>query len=93
MPGVVSVSYSSEALLSDSLWGSNVAIIGQPDSVYTDMLAAGPNFLQTMKIPLLEGRSFTPADFARRSRQMRQEKGYPPQQSAHDNCSSRPCAY
>jgi predicted permease len=64
MPGVVSVSYSSEALVSDSLWGSDVTIIGQPDSVNTDMLAVGPNFLQTMKIPLLQGRSFTPADFA-----------------------------
>jgi predicted permease len=64
MPGVVSVSYSSEPLLSDSLWGSNVTIIGQPDSVSTDMLAVGPNFLQTMKIPLLQGRPFTPADFA-----------------------------
>jgi predicted permease len=64
MPGVVSVSYSSEALLSEGSWIGNVTIIGQPDSVLTDMLAAGPNFLQTMKIPLLEGRSFTPADFA-----------------------------
>ena len=64
IPGVVSVSYSSEALVSGSLWGSNVTLIGQPESVYTDMLAAGPNFLQTMRIPLLQGRSFTPADFA-----------------------------
>ncbi len=64
MPGVLSVSYSSEALVSGSLWGSTVTLIGHPDSVYTDMLAVGPNFLQTMKIPLLQGRSFTPADFA-----------------------------
>jgi len=78
MPGVVSVSYSSEALLSNSLWGSNVTIIGQPDSVYTDMLAAGPNFLQTMKIPLLEGRSFTPADFAQTEQANATGKKVPP---------------
>jgi len=78
MPGVVSVSYSSEALLSNSLWGSNVTIIGQPDSVYTDMLAAGPNFLQTMKIPLLEGRSFTPADFAQTEQANATGKRVPP---------------
>jgi predicted permease len=77
-PGVVSVSYSSEALLSNSLWGSNVTIIGQPDSVYTDMLAAGPNFLQTMKIPLLEGRSFTPADFAQTEQANATGKRVPP---------------
>jgi predicted permease len=64
MPGVLSVGYSSEPLASGSLWGSNVTIIGQSRNVYSDMLAMGPNFLQTMKIPLLEGRSFTPADFA-----------------------------
>lgn len=64
VPGVVSVSYSSEALLSESSWVSNVTIIGQPATVNTDMLAVGPNFLPTMKIPLLQGRSFTPADFA-----------------------------
>jgi predicted permease len=64
MPGVVSVSYSSEPLASGNLWNSDVTIIGQPDSVNSDMLAVGPNFLQTMKIPLLQGRSFTAADFA-----------------------------
>jgi predicted permease len=90
MPGVVSVSYSSEALLSNSLWGSNVTIIGQPDSVYTDMLAAGPNFLQTMKIPLFEGRSFTPADFAQTELANTTGKRVPPSNQPATNVAPAP---
>jgi predicted permease len=65
LPGVISVSYSSDALLSGGLWTSDVHIEGQPQKTTeeVDMLATGPNFLKTLRIPLLEGRTFTTADF------------------------------
>jgi predicted permease len=65
LPGVISVSYSSGALLSGGLWTSDLHVEGQPEKTreQVDMLAAGPEFLKTLRIPLLEGRTFTSADF------------------------------
>ncbi|HXJ93217.1 MAG TPA: ABC transporter permease [Terriglobia bacterium] len=65
LPGVTSVSYSSDALLQGGLWTEDVHIEGQPakSTVDVDMLAAGPNFFGTMRIPLIGGRTFTAADF------------------------------
>ena len=65
IPGVLSVSYSSDALLSGSLWSTDLHLPGQPEkaSVQTDMLAIGPGFFSTMHIRLLAGRAFAPADF------------------------------
>lgn len=65
-PGVDSVAYSSVALLMGDEWSTEVHIEGQPEKPETDvdMLAAGPEFLRTMRIPLVEGRAFTPEDFA-----------------------------
>ena len=65
LPGVTSVSYSSHALLSGSLWTSDVHVEGQPEksTEEVDMLAIGPGFLQTLHIPLLEGRTFNAEDF------------------------------
>jgi predicted permease len=65
LPGVTSVSYSSHALLSGSLWTSDVHVEGQPQKTTeeVDMLATGPDFLKTLRIPLLGGRTFTAADF------------------------------
>jgi predicted permease len=65
LPGVISVSYSSNALLSGSLWTSEVYVEGQREKATeeVDMLATGPDFLKTMRIPLLEGRTFTAEDF------------------------------
>jgi predicted permease len=65
LPGVLSVSYSSDVLLSGSLWTSDFHIEGQPDksTQEVDMLATGPDFLKTLRIPLLEGRAFSPEDF------------------------------
>ncbi|HMD40085.1 MAG TPA: ABC transporter permease, partial [Candidatus Acidoferrum sp.] len=64
LPGVTSVSYSSDTLLDGSLWSSDVQIEGRADksSVETQMLAIGPDFFETMKIPLMSGRSLTTAD-------------------------------
>ena len=66
IPGVESVSYSSDALLSGGLWSQGIHFPGQPEksSVEADVMAVGPGFFATMDIPLLSGRTFTPADLA-----------------------------
>jgi predicted permease len=66
VPGVVSASYTSDALLSGSLWSTSFHLPGQPEKsgLGTDILAVGPDFLQTLRIPLVDGRSFTQADFS-----------------------------
>lgn len=65
LPGVVSASYSSDSLLSGGLWTSGVHIEGQHEKTTSevDMLAAGPDFLETMRIALVLGRTFTAQDF------------------------------
>ena len=65
LPGVTSVSYSSDALLSGGLWTSDLRVEGQPEksTEEVDMLASGPDFFKTMRIPLLEGRAFAAVDF------------------------------
>jgi len=64
LPGVVSASYSSDALLDGGLWTSGFHIEGQPEKSYVDVqtLAAGPDFFETMRIPLVKGRTFRAAD-------------------------------
>jgi predicted permease len=66
LPGVISASYSSDALLSGSLWTEDLHVEGQPKGMETevDMLAAGPDFFKTMRIPFLEGQMFVPEDFS-----------------------------
>ena len=66
LPGVSSVSYSEEALLSQSQSGTGVHLDGTPPKshVTTDLLPVGADFLSTMRIRLLAGRSFTSIDFA-----------------------------
>jgi predicted permease len=65
LPGVVSATYSSAPPLSGGLWTSSVHVDGMPEGseIDVDMFAPGPDFLQTMRIPLLSGRVFTSADF------------------------------
>jgi len=64
LPGVISMSYASDILLNGGLWSTSVHIDGQPDksSAKTNMLAVGPDFFETMRIPLLNGRTFAPID-------------------------------
>jgi predicted permease len=64
LPGVVSASYSSDALLDGGLWTSGVHIEGQPEKSTVDvqMLAAGPDFFETMRIRLVKGRTFRAPD-------------------------------
>jgi predicted permease len=66
LPNVLSASYSSDALLSGSLWSTDIHLLGQPEksSVETDMLAVGPGFFSTLHIGVLAGRMFNAADFA-----------------------------
>jgi len=66
LPGVVSASYSQEALVSGSWSAGDVHLDGaSPKSnVNTGVLQVGPDFFRTMRIPVIAGRIFTPADFA-----------------------------
>jgi predicted permease len=64
LPGVISVSYSSDTLLDGGLWTEDVKIEGRIDksTVETQMLAVGPEFFSTMKIPVMTGRMLTRED-------------------------------
>jgi predicted permease len=66
LPGVVSASYSEDALLSGSWSASDVHLDGAPpkSNANTATLRVGLDFFRTMHIPVLAGRVFTPADFA-----------------------------
>jgi predicted permease len=61
---VVSASYSSDALLDGGLWTESIHVEGQPEKTTTDvqMLAAGPDFFETMRIALVKGRTLRAAD-------------------------------
>jgi hypothetical protein len=64
LPGISSVSYSSDALLNGVLWSGGVQIKGPnaKSSVGTQLFEVGPRFFETMRIPLLAGRAFMPND-------------------------------
>ena len=64
LPGVVSASYSSGVLLDGGMWTEGVHIEGQNENstVKTQMLATGPDFFETMRIPLVRGRTFRESD-------------------------------
>jgi predicted permease len=66
VPGVVSATYSFDDLLSGNSWTTSFAIEGELQNAQhaTLGLAAGPKFFETMGIPLMAGRVFTPQDFS-----------------------------
>jgi predicted permease len=66
LPGVQSVSYSSDTLLDGGLWTQDVKVQGQTakGTVESQMLAVGSNFFDTMKIPLLAGRPLSVQDMS-----------------------------
>jgi predicted permease len=66
LPGVLSVCHSEMALLSGSLSRTSFHLPGTPPkaSVEADYLPIGPGFFDTMKIPMVKGRMFSPAEFA-----------------------------
>lgn len=65
-PGVGSVAYSSISLLSGDYRGGNVSIAGyvpaQGDELDMNLDVVSPGFFSTLRVPLLAGRTFTPAD-------------------------------
>jgi predicted permease len=66
LPGVNGVTAGSVPLLSGSNWGNNLKVEGFEAGPDTDTNSRfnviGPTYLQTLGIPLLAGREFTPAD-------------------------------
>jgi predicted permease len=66
IPGVLSATYSFDSLLSGNYWDTSFRIEGETQNTphQTLGLAAGPKFFETMGIPLLAGRVFTPQDFS-----------------------------
>ena len=65
LPGVISASYSNNALLSNSLWSTDIHLDGAPknQNVNTNVMAVGADFFSTLRIPMLAGRGFTTEDF------------------------------
>jgi predicted permease len=64
IPGVLSATYSFDSLLSGNYWHTSFKIEGESQDAQhgTLGLAAGPKFFETLGIPLLAGRGFTPQD-------------------------------
>jgi predicted permease len=64
LPGLQSVTYSSDTLLDGGLWTSDIKVEGSTETsaVETQMLAVGPDFFSTMRIPLVSGRALDGAD-------------------------------
>lgn len=67
IPGITSVTYSSNPLLSGNLYTQDQRIAGDPTgkTLFVDKLLVGKNFFETMRIPLLAGRTFTDTDLTR----------------------------
>jgi predicted permease len=65
IPGVSSGSYSESPLLSGGYSDTAFRFPGEPapSARSSDLLAVGPEFFETMGIPLIAGRTFTRADF------------------------------
>jgi predicted permease len=66
LPGVESVSYSSNTLLSGSLSSTGFHLQGTPKDQLSgaDYLQVGADFFSMIRMRLLDGRNFTSADFA-----------------------------
>jgi predicted permease len=69
LPGVDSATGSMVSLLTGAAWGRTVAVEGfasDRESDHTSVNSVGPDFHETLGIPLLAGRSFEAADSAGR---------------------------
>ena len=64
LPGVTSASYANGILLDGGLWTSGVHVEGtaKDSTVETDMLTVGPEYFETMRIPLQSGRTLKMSD-------------------------------
>ena len=65
IPGVLSASYSNMVLLSGSLWSTDFHLPGtHPKArVSADFFPVGPQFFETMRIPVQRGRKFEPQEY------------------------------
>ncbi|MGE5243782.1 MAG: ABC transporter permease [Betaproteobacteria bacterium] len=77
-PGVTSAGLAAVPILAGNEWDSSMAVEGHQakdgEDMQAFMNAVSPGYFQTMKIPLLEGRDFRPAD-AREIRDSNDEPG------------------
>jgi predicted permease len=66
LPGVVNTSYSSDAILDGGLWTEDVRVEGHADknTVESQMLSVGPDYFETMKIPVVDGRVLAESDMS-----------------------------
>jgi predicted permease len=62
LPGVETVAMAGWPLLSGNGWNGFVSIDGAPGDVLAYFLAVSPGWLETMKIPLIDGRDFRADD-------------------------------
>ena len=64
MPGVRNATFSDLTLLSGSASNNNIKVPGAPPGVKQEayMLTVGPAYFETMQIPILLGRDYTPRD-------------------------------
>jgi predicted permease len=64
LPGVVSTSYSSDALLDGDRWTEDLKVEGQTSkqTVESQMLRVGPRYFETMRLPVVRGRAPGAAD-------------------------------
>jgi predicted permease len=63
VPGVETVAIADRTLLGGSSWGNFISVQGAPtNGVLAYMLSGSPGWLETMRIPLLDGRDFRPSD-------------------------------
>jgi macrolide transport system ATP-binding/permease protein len=98
IPGVISASYSEEALLSGNWSAGDVHVDGAPpkQDANTGKLPVGLDFFSTMRIPMLAGRNFTSADFARAAAtsaaQKARERAAPKSNPASPSASRAPAA-
>jgi predicted permease len=65
LPGVISASYSSDALLDGGVWSTSLHLDGTPrnQNVPANVMAVGSHFFSTLRIPMMVGRGFTSGDF------------------------------
>ena len=63
LPGVDSVAVASTTLMGGWSWNNFVSVNGAPpNGVLSYFMSASPGWLETMKIPLIDGRDFLPTD-------------------------------
>jgi predicted permease len=63
VPGVETVALSNQVLLGGWSWNNGVSVNGAPpNGALVYLLKASPGWIDAMKIPLIEGRDFRPAD-------------------------------